>query len=175
LPQGRQGEVRRAAVVALGAIKDADSVPALLDCLKDNGVEIRRAAVGALGSIKHPGSVPALLDCLKEDTGEIRLAAAEALGTINDPRAVPALMHCLKDDSEEVRRAASGALAQAHSDDIRRLVSRYVDGSWPWLDPQVPIGAARVAKVASRTTVSKAAVRSLYEEIAPGFGLTLRW
>ena len=168
-------DVRRAAADALGAIKDPGTVPALLDRLKDGDADVRRAAADALGAIKDPGAVPALLDYLKDGDADVRRAAAAALGAIEDPGAVPALLDCLKDGDAAVRRAAVGALAMREGNEIRRMLSRDVDGIGPWLDPQVPIDAARVADVTRETNLSKTDVHRLYEEIASGFGLTLQW
>ena len=168
-------DLRRAAAAALGAIKDPGAVPALLDCLKDGAADLRRAAAAALGAIEDPGAVPALLDCLKDGDAAVRRAAAAALGAIKDPGAVPALLDCLKDGDADVRGAAVGALAMREGDEIRRLLSRDVDGIGPWLDPQVPIDAAWVAVVTRETNLSKTDVHRLYEEIASDFGLTLQW
>ena len=59
--------------------------------------------------------------------------------------------------------------------DVRRLLSEDVDGLMPWLDPQVPIDAARVAHVSAKTNLSTSDVHRLYEGIAHDFGLTLQW
>jgi len=92
-------EDRQAATLALGSLRDARAVPALVQLLRD--VRLRRFAVAALGRIGDPRAVEALLTLLERDRFiSVREAAARALGEIGDRRAARTLVTLLAGETE---------------------------------------------------------------------------
>ncbi len=143
-------DVRKAAAVALGAIKDARAVEALIAALEDHAAckgaaealgsigdpravgpiiasmhshLLREDAVAALRQIAEPAVEP-LIRTLRGRTGYKRITAAVTLGQIGDPRAVEPLLAALDDKDWDVRRSAAKALVAMHGagriDEVQR-------------------------------------------------------
>ena len=91
--------VRRAAVVALGEIKDNQTVEPLIGALNDSNSEVRKTASYELGEIKDIRAVEPLIAALKDENEYNRRIAADALGKIKDTRAIEPLINALKDHS----------------------------------------------------------------------------
>jgi HEAT repeat protein len=104
--------VREQAAEALGEIRDATGVPALIDALKDKDENVREQVARALGNIGDAAAVPALIEALKNADEHVRMYAASALGKFGDATAVPALMEALKDENRIVRGLTTEALEQ---------------------------------------------------------------
>jgi HEAT repeat protein len=79
--RNRNPEVRKKALVALGAVPDAKIVPVLLEALSDSVEEVRAAAAKALGD-RHEKSAEAKLILLLKRRDQ---AAANALGQLGTP------------------------------------------------------------------------------------------
>lgn len=117
-------ELRRQALLSLGAIRAASAVPTLLKILKKSGwsrdsVDLRRDAIRSLGEIRSAEAVPALKKVVakrhllhRKSSDELRTAAAIALGEIGGGSARSLLEKTLHDKSSEVARAAAQALKQ---------------------------------------------------------------
>jgi len=117
-------ELRLQAFLALGAMKDATAVQALINYLQTadpfmKRVELKKAAIKALGAIGSPEAGPGLRLLLKKrrllwkarfDT--LRSCAALALGQIGDEDSVDALKAATGDPSKKVAHAATQALQQ---------------------------------------------------------------
>jgi HEAT repeat protein len=101
---------RRNAAWALGALKDSEAVPALIDALKDTDAGVREQVAWALGAIGDRRAVDGLIGALSDAAAGVRKQAAWALGALGDRRAVSALTRCLKDPDAGVRRQAAWAL-----------------------------------------------------------------
>jgi len=120
-------EIRKAAALALGNIKDPAAVPPLIEALEDNDPQVRKYAAEALEkigdvragpylmayykdweSLSKMGNkaVPILIKVLKKGEPYDRLQAAQALGKIKDKSAVPPLTNALTDSERMVRYAA---------------------------------------------------------------------
>ncbi|MGH9750346.1 MAG: VWA domain-containing protein, partial [Candidatus Polarisedimenticolia bacterium] len=82
----RAAEVRAAAAVALGKMREPRALPALAGLLGDPSGVARHGAEEALQAF-GPAAVPAVLATLESD-GEARLHAIAILGRIGDPRAI---------------------------------------------------------------------------------------
>ncbi|MCS7289027.1 MAG: HEAT repeat domain-containing protein, partial [Roseiflexus sp.] len=152
--------VRQAAAAALGAIGDAQAVPALSAALHDRDEDVRRAAVKALGRIGDPQAAPALIAALRNRDEDVRRVAAEALTSLLPRlRSAPPARH-LQRRLPAIRRAS---LRLKHPDLLRAAL--LVDETWkvqrdPWRDPLEPppvwhgwrwvqrIGAAALAALA---------------------------
>jgi HEAT repeat protein len=101
---------RRNAAWALGALKDSEAVPALIDALKDTDAGVREQVAWALGAIGDRRAVDGLVTALADTTPAVRKQAAWALGAIGDGRAVAGLTRALKDADAAVRKQAAWAL-----------------------------------------------------------------
>ena len=101
---------RRNAAWALGASDASESVPALVDALKDTDAGVREQVAWALGAIGDRRAVDGLIGALKDQAPPVRRQAAWALGALGDKRAVTALMASLKDSDAGVRKQAAWAL-----------------------------------------------------------------
>ncbi len=132
-------EIKRAALVALGWLRESRAVPRMIDALKDeplsesaldalvsiglpalNDVElslehpvgmVRQALVRYLGSIRLPFSGPPLRQMLKDELSIVRAQAALALGNLGDIDAADGLIEALGDVNPEVQESAVAALA----------------------------------------------------------------
>lgn len=116
-----QTPIRAAALVALGALGDRESIPPLLEvAAKDPDEDIRHSAIHALGLLKAKEAVPLLIEVLQtpspselefhawsgiyndpdESYGHTGLneAAIHALARIGDERALKAFERVLQDD-----------------------------------------------------------------------------
>lgn len=116
------GEMRRQAILSLGALKSTLALPALTELAsrkesKGLSPEERKETVGALGMIGSAEALPCLGGILKRrrfwfggTDEELREAAAAALGKICDEHALPLLRAAVDDRSPTVARAARLAL-----------------------------------------------------------------
>ena len=84
LREGRFGYLRGAAARALGQLKTAEAVPALMETLNDDIYHTRAGAVKALGQIGDERALDALIDMLKETREYIRGMAADAIKGIGN-------------------------------------------------------------------------------------------
>ena len=101
---------RRNSAWALGALKDSEAVPALIEALKDTDAGVREQVAWALGAIGDRRAVDGLVAALADSAPGVRKQAAWALGAIGDRRAVSGLTAALKDADAGVRRQAAWAL-----------------------------------------------------------------
>ncbi|VFM98043.1 MAG: NACHT domain-containing protein [Candidatus Kentron sp. G] len=134
------------------------------------------AIVEALGEIGDLGAVEALMARLQdtEEDTSVRCAAARALGKIGTEPARAVLGDYLKDPNETLRCATLGGLAQGREDETdRKLLSRDLHRFGPWLDPAVPIDAARIEEAARELEKPPEELRRRYQGLAARFGLTL--
>ncbi|HZE89107.1 MAG TPA: HEAT repeat domain-containing protein [Verrucomicrobiae bacterium] len=103
--------VKRYLVVALEAIADPATAPALETLLADPDLEVRLYSARALGRLASPTSVKPLVALLENDEPALRKIALYSLGRIGDASAVPAMRPRLEDTVEEVRWNAALSLA----------------------------------------------------------------
>ena len=175
-------DTRQTAVWALGQISDAAAIATLTEVVRDpdDVTSVRTAAAAALGTMRNRAALPSLME-IPTDQGtdaELRIAALDALAEIGDTGAVPALEACVFDlDLEvEIRQAAVGALVTITRDDLdRALLSRDLDGLYPWLDPRDPISEMRTQAAAETLQLTLGEVKQRYEALAGAFGLTFTW
>jgi HEAT repeat protein len=117
-------EMRRQAILSLGAIRATTAVPTLLAILGQKGwsqreVDLKKDVIRALGEIRNPEATPVLIKILKNKrwmrrqlNDELRVAAAAALGDIADDSTLPALEKATNDRNTSIARAAAQALKQ---------------------------------------------------------------
>ncbi|CAK8713710.1 PBS lyase HEAT-like repeat-containing protein [Candidatus Electrothrix aarhusensis] len=94
---------------------------------------------------------------------------------IGEEPAVNVLKKIYSQDTEEkIRRAALGSMAQNCKEETdRKLLSEHFGGVTPFLNPQSPITAARIAQAAERLKQSQKKIASRYAKLAQYFGLIL--
>jgi HEAT repeat protein len=126
-----RGEVRYAAALSLGELKDRGAVAQLVEQLGDGNPRAREAAALALGQIGDAdGAWSALEGALREGPPEVRFQAAASLGELDVARAAPLLRVALSDEDAEVRANAACALGDAPRDDqtVEALAGLLKDG-----------------------------------------------
>jgi len=121
---GKDEDLRRMALLSLGAMKNPAAVPALVRLVATpdpwvKQMEVRKEAIRALSNIRAEDAVPVLIEILQKKKfwgrarfNEIKAAAATALGEIGAPEAREPLEKAVDDRSPKVARAASQALRQ---------------------------------------------------------------
>jgi HEAT repeat protein len=90
----RPESYRAMAAAALGELKDARAVPALISSLNDSAYVVQES-VAALGKIGDRRAVEPLLPLLTHDDSSVANAAADALAKLGDRRAVEPLLAAL--------------------------------------------------------------------------------
>jgi HEAT repeat protein len=120
LSQDGNIEVGRAAVLALGRVRDPRAFERLETLLRQGEPAVRAAAARALGQqVRGPGAealarqrqvVPALQKALDDSALEVVIEAAESLGALGLPESGPVLAVLLRHPSKPVRQTAALAL-----------------------------------------------------------------
>ena len=117
-------EIRRQAILSLGALRATAAVPILIALLKQRGwtqreIDLKKDAIRALGEIRAPEATPELVRILKKKrwmhrqlNDELRAAAAAALGDIASESTISALDKTTNDRNPKIARAAAQALKQ---------------------------------------------------------------
>ena len=117
-------EIRRQAILSLGAMRATAAVPTLLSLLKQKGwsqreIDLKKDTIRALGEIRDPEATTQLVKILKKKrlvhrqlNDELRVAAAAALGDIADESTMNVLDRTTNDRNPKIARAAAQALKQ---------------------------------------------------------------
>ena len=123
--------VRRAAAKALGAMRYADSVDALVGRLQDEqeDVGVRGAAAEALGLIGDVKAIDPLIACLQSSDWSLQGSASRALGAIGIS-AIPALLQLLSQDHSS-RYYALEALAKMGEAVVEPLLTAFLADDGP--------------------------------------------
>lgn len=106
---------------AMGQIRDANAVPALIILLGHEDPEVKTALLRVL-ALFGEASLPGLLASLADENPLIREQAADALGLIADESTAPALMDLVNDPVWEVRFAAATALSYISQDALAQVL-----------------------------------------------------
>lgn len=102
----------RLLVELAGAMKDTQSVPALLRYMNHPDESIRAAAAAALGSIDDVSACDSLASALDDTSGSVRSEAAAALGRMQYEGAIPQLREGLRDGELQVKMSCAIALTK---------------------------------------------------------------
>jgi len=117
-------DLRRQALLSLGAIRAASAVPTLLKLARQSdwsrkALDLRKDAIRSLGEIRSSDAVEDLCRIVRKRrwlrralNDELRVVAAQALGDIGDEAARDSLETVVNDRSSAVARAAAQALKQ---------------------------------------------------------------
>ncbi len=102
--------VRRQAVMALGKLGDARSIPVIEAALKDPEGSVRLQAIKALAENCGPNTPAKVLEAVREEGSfQVKMVAASSLGAMKE-KALPALLEGLKSRAEAVRETCVRAL-----------------------------------------------------------------
>jgi len=117
LLQFGDAEARADAIIFLGEVRYAPSVPHLTELVRKSDPGTRYLAAKALGHIgdEAESAVPTLLQAMRDNDIFLRAGIAGALIKIGYP-AVPGLTKALFDRNNAVKRAAAKALGKIGSD-----------------------------------------------------------
>jgi HEAT repeat protein len=172
--EDNRGGIIEGAFNALKEIGDVRAVEPLLKKLDHENNVVVEGVIDVLGQIGDIRAMEPLLAKLDHENSAIVRGAMYALGKIGDSRAVEALLAKLDYENSSVRKAALGALASIdENEQDRKLLSHYLDGGYPFLDPRLPIPAAMVEKAAKELNLSPSTVRRRYERLAAKYGMRL--
>ncbi len=130
----RNPSVRTEVVVSLGNMtlyygnrgdQMLNTVPVLINCLKDQSPFVRSLSARSLGQIgkEEATVVPALVNSLKDTNSQVRWSSCLALGQFGTraKRAVPALLAAGQDRDPDVRGTAAIALVQIEPENTEQL------------------------------------------------------
>jgi len=124
LVEGDYSDMRRQAMLSLGAMKNPAAIPPLVRIVQTKDPRLRlleqkKEAIRALGEIGAVEAVPPLAEVVlqrrfwsRSRHNELRVAALEAIGAIGDPAAREVLEWAAEDRSQSVSMAAQKALKQ---------------------------------------------------------------
>jgi len=120
-----EGEVKLAAVRALGALGGAGAVRLLCRLSAEEG-ELGKAAFESLLRLRGDGITEALSGVLAGGETETKLKVVEALLKRREKGALPVLLEAAEDDDASVRKAAFKALGElGGTDEFEKLVHRF--------------------------------------------------
>lgn len=117
-------EMRRQAIISLGAMRATAAAASLLALLNQKGwsqreIDLKKDIIRALGEMRAPEATPALVALIKKKrwlhhqlNDELRAAAAAALGDIADETTKNVLEKATDDKNAAVARSAARALKQ---------------------------------------------------------------
>ena len=123
-------EIRRYLALALGRLKDARAVPALIESTQDQDSQTVIWSLWALGSICDKSATPTLIENLNHEDSGIRTMSAYALGVLGDPKSIPALQGHLDDSSPEVSWNSAIALARMNDASGADLLAKMMDRNY---------------------------------------------
>ena len=106
------GQVRSGAVQSLADLARKETLPVLLEALRDSNSDVRWIATQALGQIVGSTAVDALIPMLIDEDREVGRIAAQGLGRQADRRAVPHLIAAMRESYPPLRESAIWALGQ---------------------------------------------------------------
>lgn len=108
-------EVKKAAILALGEIRDRKAINLLISLLSDDWDHIKAAAIIALAKIGDYRAVPRLVELYRDTQGQahyIRWGVIEKLHEFQDGRVVDVLLEALNQDDEVIRIKAIDSLSK---------------------------------------------------------------
>ena len=160
---------------ALGEIGSDRAIEPLIALLDDSDINLRRIATIALGNIGGDRVTDLLIHQLNDSNVSVQSATVIALGEIGSDRAIEPLISRLNDLDGSVREEAVGALLRGLNEIDQKLLSRNIDGMFPFLDPSMEISTKFAARAAETLGIKVEDVMARYEALAERFHLHLAW
>jgi HEAT repeat protein len=106
-------DVRKSVADALAKLGTVETIPSLIELLKDTDWTVYLSAANGLTQLEAREAVPLLIKLLKSDEDEmVRYIAANGLAQLGAREAIPQLIELLKDPDSDIRRVAADGLAQ---------------------------------------------------------------
>jgi len=115
-------QIRALAALALGTLRDTESLAALRECLVDHDCRVQDAAALALGQMTDSESGYDLLFLLAHRCSHCRARAAHALGKVGYTEAIPRLLLLLRDKSQTCRFEAAQALGSLGASEAEKAL-----------------------------------------------------
>lgn len=111
-------KLRREALLSMGRLGDANSLPALIEGLESKQPLLQLAALDAAGNISCAGAIDAhLANLCKHDDATIRGRSLQLISAANGPASRQCLYDALEDDDAGVCRIALRSLSQENSNE----------------------------------------------------------
>ncbi|MEK7449648.1 MAG: HEAT repeat domain-containing protein [Planctomycetota bacterium] len=126
--QKEDAQIRSYAVLALGRLKNDDTLPTLKKVVADKQVNVRLSAVIALGYLKSPEAKQELQTILAKDRdSNVKGLAAIALAKLDDKSAVPILIASIKKGDFNLQGFSVLALGLLNSASVDKLDEKSKD------------------------------------------------
>lgn len=104
---------------ALGQIEPSlETLPLLVQALRDNNTSMRRLASVYIGEMKEPEALPYLFEALKDDNASVRRTVGDTLSDLGDPAAIRPMAEALQDPNKLVRWRAARFLYEAGDESV---------------------------------------------------------
>jgi HEAT repeat protein len=113
-------EARREAVLALGYLKETETLPAFRSALKDEDEEVRRVAVDAISQFKE-ADVSDLIRATSDPAWRVRRQAVMGLSNYRSEQGEQALLEALVDEHWEVVKEGIVSLGKLRAPVLRQL------------------------------------------------------
>lgn len=151
--------IRTTAAKALGLLKDAKSIDALISHARDPEKSVRQAIVLALGDIKDKKALPVLTQALADEDWYVRAEAALALGKVGDAQAATKLFDLLKDSDSYVRQNARKALQELATEENKSAYVNALQSSDPAIRTMAAVALANTGDARGVDTLIEALER----------------
>jgi HEAT repeat protein len=122
--------MRWGAAIALGKVKDPDSIEPLILALADKYENVRAEAAASLAAIGRPAIAP-LIHFLKYSEGHVRIEVMNALGEFHANDAIEPLVQMLAKADQQERCAIASTLDAILTPSVEQLAKRLWNGSDP--------------------------------------------
>jgi HEAT repeat protein len=122
LEKGPKDKVTEAALDALGAISNPDSIPILIEYMQHRRPKVRIIAINAIAEIKDKRVSEALKTALSDSDANVRKAAAYAIGRYGDTSAIDILFKAFDRNVPE----AAIAIGQIGGEDAMERLAGYL-------------------------------------------------
>ena len=126
--EDKNRNVRSAAIVAFGYIRDKNSVKPLAEYLnQEKDLGLRISALNVLGVIGSEEAAPALMETLGGKNPRLSSIAAQSLGRMRYSKAVKPLIKAAKNDNESLRMASVKALGEIRNPDAVKTLEALLE------------------------------------------------
>jgi HEAT repeat protein len=154
---GASMPARADAARALGVLRGAAAVDALVDAVHSKDSDVIYEALIALQKIRDESAGPQVEFRLRDLDSKVQIAAIETVGLLRDQSAVPTLTDVLnRARDSKVRRAALTAIAMLPAPASRQLYAKYLQDKDEKMRAAAAEGYARLRDPNDFATVDKA-------------------
>ena len=118
--------MRASAVLALGLLKNPDSVDSLIKLAHDPSPEVRSNLATVLGEIRNPKGIDVLIKLLSDSNKTVSTYASEALSRFGELSRLPVILSILSDkkaDTESILKAVGGLNPEKDTEAVPALIN----------------------------------------------------